>query len=59
MSSWRVGTAASLLDSAGVKLWTEVANQPFWVDFPRELVEDLRRHLDAIRWPETGFDAHW
>jgi hypothetical protein len=59
MSSWRVGTAASLLDTAGVKLWTEVANQPFWVDFPRELVEDLRRRLDAIRWPETGFDAHW
>ncbi|MCI0679153.1 MAG: hypothetical protein L0Z63_08965 [Actinobacteria bacterium] len=29
------------------------------IDFPEELIVDLHRRLDAVRWPEIGFDPGW
>lgn len=34
-------------------------DERFIVDFEAELISDLHRRLDSVRWPEHGFDAGW
>lgn len=35
------------------------ADDRYTIDFKPELIDDLHRRLDSVRWPEHGFDARW
>lgn len=32
---------------------------PFKLDFPRTVIDDLHRRIDATRWPNIAFDTGW